>query len=195
MSLFFPLLAFVFASLLVAAGAMALSYRAGHVIERRLDDLAGATAKGSAKRAAVRPLVGQRSNGSARRRRTRRRDGEAADQAGACRLPRSRGAAVFFGIRLGVRACCSSPSSPLARSSAAEPARSRSPGAGSAICLPSMVLARMAKRRAASHPPGARRRARPAGRQRRSRTRPRPGDSARGDESRLRIRTCPTNCG
>jgi tight adherence protein C len=145
MIIILSLLAFAFASLLVTAGAMALSNGQATTISRRLDDLTGAPAKPSAVNVRYDRIVD-----------TLKRVGKSVPHSNAemgklqAKLVRAgyRGheaIAVFFGIRLGIALLFFGvfatpllirPNLPLALA-----------GCGLGYLLPSMALGRMAKRR------------------------------------------------
>jgi len=139
------LLAFAFASLLVTAGAMALSSGQATVIGRRLDDLAGTPAKGSETGFRYDRIVETLKRVGKSMPHSQSEMGKLQTKLVRAGYRSHEAIAVFFGIRLGIAVLFFAffatplivrPNLPFALA-----------GCGLGYLLPSMVLGRMAKRR------------------------------------------------
>ena len=194
--LLLPLLAFLFASLLVAAGGDGAGAQAGRdnrAAPRRGDRQPPSTVRSRIRRTSRRPFELLKRLGSVAPE-VAVGDGQAPAAARRGRLPGERGARRLLRHPRRLRAAAVR----AVRDAAPHAAE---PSAGARRVRPRLRPAGHGARAdgetaPAPHPARAARRARPARRQRRSRARPRPGDSARRRRSwPSRIPTCPTSCG
>jgi tight adherence protein C len=140
-----PLLAFAFAALLIAAGAMAFSSGNAATIERRLTDLGGARMKPRDEEGTFDQLVGTLKRVGNAMPRTASEMGKLQTKLVRAGYRRHDAIAVFFGIRIGFALLCFAVfATPIVMRPNMMMALG---GCGLGYLLPSMMLGRLAKRR------------------------------------------------